>query len=187
MIKISEIVLYITLLVILIIMIMEKNILNTIVFFSVFSLILAFLYFYNKAPDVALAEIAIGSAILPLIFIISISKQKEYVVISKVKDDFINSKDGEFCGYGYDILKEFTKSYKLNLTIVFDEHFELEQSVTGVFKKIVVDLIVEKGIKNDIYILKGRRSSLLLNKLNELIQEYDNIVLLKMLGDEIDE
>ncbi|MBN4062727.1 DUF4040 domain-containing protein [Alkaliphilus transvaalensis] len=183
----SEIILYITILVIVIIIIKEKKILNTIVFFSVFSLILAFLYFYNNAPDVALAEIAIGSAILPLIFIISISKQKEYVVISKVNDDFINSKEGELCGYGYAILKEFTESYKLNLTIIFDNHFEFEQNITGIFKKTAVDLIVEKDIENDVYILKGRRSSLLLNKLDAMIREYDNILLLKLLGDESNE
>jgi putative multicomponent Na+:H+ antiporter subunit B len=43
----------------------EKNF-TIIVLISVFSLVAATLYTINQAPDVAIAEVAIGSAIIPL-------------------------------------------------------------------------------------------------------------------------
>src|SRR6056297_4159354 len=94
-------------------LVLNKN--NTVVaiLFSVSSLFLALLYFFNKAPDVALAEIAVGSAIMPLILIISISKQREYVVITHVKDEFINSLSGE----GRRVLQDFADKNNLELKI----------------------------------------------------------------------
>ena len=54
----------------------SKNNLKAIIFFSTFSLVTASFYYFLKAPDLALAEAAIGSAIIPLIYIIAISKQR---------------------------------------------------------------------------------------------------------------
>ena len=65
------------LIIILIVIIFSKENLKIVIYSSVFSLICAILYFLCNAPDVALAEAAIGSAIVPLIYIISISKHSK--------------------------------------------------------------------------------------------------------------
>ena len=87
------------LIIILIVIIFSKENLKIVIYSSVFSLICAILYFLYSAPDVALAEAAIGSAIVPLIYIISISKHskvdnsyneienKNYTSLSEVEYD----------------------------------------------------------------------------------------------------
>lgn len=65
------------LIIILIVIIFSKENLKIVIYSSVFSLICAILYFLYNAPDVALAEAVIGSAIVPLIYIISISKHSK--------------------------------------------------------------------------------------------------------------
>src|SRR6056297_3276285 len=117
----------ILLIIITVAMVANKN--NTIVaiLFSVSSLFLALLFFLNKAPDVALAEIAVGSAIMPLILIIAISKQREYVVITHVKDD----------------------------------------------------LIIDRSENNETYYLRGKKSSLLISKLENKVKNIENIKIIK--------
>ena len=90
---------HILLIIILVAIILSNENLKIIIYSSVFSLICAILYFLYSAPDVALAEAAIGSAIVPLIYIISISKHskvdnnyneienKNYTSLSEVEYD----------------------------------------------------------------------------------------------------
>lgn len=47
---------------------------------SVFSLFSAGIYAYYRALDVALAEVAVGSAIVPLIFVVATSHQRKFFV-----------------------------------------------------------------------------------------------------------
>ncbi|MBP2027899.1 multicomponent Na+:H+ antiporter subunit B [Acetoanaerobium pronyense] len=65
---------HILLIIILLSIIFNDNNLYLILCSSIFSLICAILYYIYNAPDVALAEAAIGSAIIPVIYIIAISK-----------------------------------------------------------------------------------------------------------------
>lgn len=131
------------LIIIAIVIVTSKNNIKSVVFFSLFSLITAILYYFNKAPDVALAEVAIGSAIMPLIFIVSISRQREFVVINHTEDDFLDRSDGP----GYELLIDFTKHYNLNLKIY---NIELD-SLKGVFRSRNADLIVEKSQSENKY------------------------------------
>src|SRR5210317_459337 len=73
--------------------VLHKNNGTIIILIASFSLVTASLYIINRAPDVAIAEIAIGSAIIPLIYVISISRQREFIVLDKVMDDFIITDD----------------------------------------------------------------------------------------------
>lgn len=158
-----------------IIIITNKDNLRIIIFFSVFSLITASLYFFNNAPDVALAEVAIGSAITPLIFIISISKQKDFIVIKHTKDDFFSqslSKTGE----GYKFLHDFAKHYDLKLNI-YNRNLG---SVVGIFRSRNVDLIIDKSPNTGKYILKGKESSILMNKLEQMALEEPMIEIVKI-------
>lgn len=161
--------LQIILIIITIIIILGKDKIKIVILLSLFSLISASLYYFNNAPDVALAELAIGSAIMPLIFIISISKQNEFIVISHIDDGFLNNNIISK-GRGYEILEEFTKHYGLKLNIYASNFANLK----GIFTKSNVDLIVEKTIDNK-YVFKGKETSILMNKLYQMTEKEENI------------
>lgn len=166
-----------------IIIIKEKNNLNIIIYTSVLSLISVCLYYMYKAPDLALAEIAIGSAIVPLIFIISIAKQNEFIVISYLKDDFlINDKEKEN-GLGYEILEEFCRHYELKLKVY---HMK-DVGISDTFKRRGADLIVEKDLKKNIYLFKGKESSILMSKLQKDTEHIEVIEIIQIGGIEADD
>ncbi|SKC64938.1 Na(+)/H(+) antiporter subunit B [Maledivibacter halophilus] len=168
--------LQIILIIVTITIVKSKNNIRLVVLFSLFSLITAALYYLNKAPDVALAEVAIGCAIIPLIFIISISKQQEFVVINHTNDNFLESE----IGLGYSLLQDFTNHYNLKLSI-----YNIgPDNLKGVFRSRNVDLIVEKSQSDDKYILKGKESTILINKLEQMTKDISNIEIIKVSEDE---
>lgn len=169
-----EILLQIIMIIITIAIIRTENNLNLIILFSGCSLIAASLYFMYKAPDVALAEVSIGSAIIPLIFIVAISKQKEFIVITHLKNDFF--KDHDDVGHGYEILDEFCKYYDLKLKIYCSD----ENQIQGIFRNRNTDLIVDWCPSTHKYIFKGKESSVLMNKLEQITKNMKNIRIIKV-------
>lgn len=152
--------------------ILMKDNLKIIILLSSFSLLSASLYFLNKAPDVALAEVAIGSAIMPLLYILSISKQREFIVISHVEDAYLSS-----TGKGFQLLKQFTEFYKLKLYILPNQE---DTELKGIFRKSNVDLIIEKDDKSDLYFLIGKESSTLMNKLQQMVKDDQHTMVIKV-------
>ncbi|RKX93323.1 MAG: hypothetical protein DRP84_08620 [Spirochaetes bacterium] len=55
-----------------------KDLLNAVIASSVVSLITAILFYLLQAPDVAMAEASIGTALVIVIFIIAIKKTRRY-------------------------------------------------------------------------------------------------------------
>ncbi|MTI70987.1 MAG: DUF4040 domain-containing protein [Firmicutes bacterium] len=163
----------ILLIIFLIFIVISKNNLKLIVFFSASSLVSASIYLFLDSPDLALAEVAIGSAIIPLIFIIAISKQRKFLVINNTTFD---NERIEYCIY--DILKEFTDIYNLKLEIQDSEYVELY----GIFRSKNVDLVIEK--KKDKYILKGKKTSILMNKLEDMTRGKKDIKVVKVIEGE---
>jgi uncharacterized MnhB-related membrane protein len=166
----------ILLIVITLAMVLNKNNMVIAIMFSLSSLFIAILFFFNSAPDVALAEIAVGSAIMPLIIIISISKQREYVVITHIEDDYFVDKEGE----GYKILEKFTDTYNLKLNI---QNRDLDD-ISGIFRERNVDLIIDRAKDGRKYHLKGKKSSLLMNRLERMTKGNDLIKVIKQEEDE---
>ncbi|TVR58425.1 MAG: DUF4040 domain-containing protein [Spirochaetaceae bacterium] len=57
----------------------ETNILRkAVVFLGIFSLVTSFVYLYNNAPDVAIAEAVIGSALVTLLYLTALRRYKVY-------------------------------------------------------------------------------------------------------------
>ncbi|MFU8792734.1 MAG: Na(+)/H(+) antiporter subunit B [Acholeplasmataceae bacterium] len=159
----------------------EKNF-TIIILIAVFSLIAATLYTINQAPDVAIAEVAIGSAIIPLIYVISISRQREFIVLDKSRHGYIDP-DEDLEGVVYDILNEFVKTYDLRLNVVCD----IEGSEQDLTDQLNVDLIIATDPKTEKFILKGKSSSVLLSKLTVLCKDQPKIdVIVFKDGDPID-
>lgn len=162
--------LQVLLIVIAIAIVFHKRNFTIIILIATFGLVAAILYLMNKAPDVAIAEVAIGSAIIPLIYVVSISRQREFIVLDRAQDGFITY--GEtFSGEGYEILDQFVKSYDLSLNLCVDIRGS-EQDLTS---QLNVDLIITKDTTRNLYILKGKSSSVLMSKLRQMVKDKPNI------------
>lgn len=156
--------------------VLHKNNGTIIILIASFSLVTASLYIVNRAPDVAIAEIAIGSAIIPLIYVISISRQREFIVLDKVMDDFIIT-DDKLSGIGYVLLHRLTDFYHLELNITNDSGLcQLDEHMDKVVcEQTNVDLIITKDPDTGHYIFKGNKSSVLMRKLETIVSPFDNI------------
>lgn len=158
--------------------VLQKDLFKSVILYSVFSLICATLYFIYSAPDVALAEVAVGSAFIPVIFIIAISRQKEFVVVSYVFDDFLSKElPGGKAGTGYELLSRFCSIYDLSLVLCPNE----DGKFCGFLKISNVDLFISKS--DDGYVIKGKSSSLLMKRLESMLLQYDDIRV-EMISDE---
>jgi putative multicomponent Na+:H+ antiporter subunit B len=163
-----------------IMMVIEENNLNLIIYSSVFSLIAASLYYRYKSPDLALAEVAIGSAIIPLVFIIAVGKQKSFIVVNNAEADFFRVVKGGSGGRGYMLLEKFCSDHELKLKIYngFRDHR------LGAFEKKNIDLIVEKCPITNKYIFKGQLSSIVLKCLEKVTEDIEDIEVVSIDEDE---
>jgi len=154
----------------------EKNNKRIIIFFSVFSLIAASLYFYNHAPDVALAEIAVGSAFIPLIFLITISKQRTFTVMRRSERQFIYQ----------DLLVEFCKNENLKLKLIDSEEvFDDEaKSIHGAFRRQDIDVIIVYNSKKKRYDMTCKKSNVMIDKFETLAQKYHGIRIVRLIDEE---
>jgi uncharacterized MnhB-related membrane protein len=59
--------------------VLTRNPVRQMIVFSFFGLTLSLLFLVLQAPDVALSEIAVGSAALPLILLVTASKIREHL------------------------------------------------------------------------------------------------------------
>lgn len=156
--------------------VLHRNNGTIIILITSFGLVTASLYLINGAPDVAIAEIAIGSAIIPLIYVISISRQREFIVLDKTMDDFIITND-YLSGIGYVILHQLTNFYHLELNITNDSGLcKLDEYMDKVVcENTNVDMIVSKDEKSGEYIFKGKKSNVLMRKLEQIVEPYENV------------
>jgi putative multicomponent Na+:H+ antiporter subunit B len=147
----------------------EKNF-TIIILISAFSLVAATLYTINKAPDVAIAEVAIGSAIIPLIYVISISRQREFIILDKIHTGFI-APDEKLEGIVYEVLEEFVRINDLRLNVCCD----IEGDEIDLTNELNVDLIVTLDPVTKKFIIKGKISNVLVEKLARMVKKYEMI------------
>lgn len=112
-----EIVLIICLQIILIFMtlmvIFEKNLLKAIIYMAIYSSVISVIYYFLKAPDVALAEISIGGGISTLILIKGVEKSDKFIIKCSDRKSIEHMKKiEEFCDYmGYKVHYDFNDTY----------------------------------------------------------------------------
>ena len=102
-------ILQVLLIIIAISIVFHKENFTIIILIASFGLIAATLYALNQAPDVAIAEVAIGSAIIPLIYVISISRQREFIILDRVNHDRFELDEMNI--EVYQILQSFVDTY----------------------------------------------------------------------------
>lgn len=171
-----ESILNIFLIIIAIAIVRENNNLKLVLYMCVFSLICASLYYMYKAPDVALAEAAIGSAIIPLIYIVAIARQNEFIVINQTEDGFLQMDSQNSKGEGNLILEEFCKNNGFKFILLN----KVDASISGVFRERNVDLIVEKSTETEKYLFKGKKSNILINRLELFVKDKKNIQIVRI-------
>lgn len=168
-------VLFIFVLIMAIAVILTNNNLRLIMYFSVFSFGSAASYFVLKAPDIALAEVAIGCAFVPLIYLITIGKQKIFTVV------FFDGDIGEHGSLDYDtirhfyiVLDKFCLDYGLNLNLI-NRPTRFSSTVHGVFRPGNIDLICIFHPDKDCIEVRGNASNIMLFNLEQRLHENGQI------------
>lgn len=158
-----------------IIIIKTKNNLMLIMYFSIFSFASAAAYFVMKAPDIALAEVAIGSAFVPLIYLIAIGKQKAFTVV------FFDGEVGEHGSLEFEtirrfyiVLDKFCLDYGLNLNLI-NRPTKYNTTVHGVFRPGNIDLICIFHPEKDCIEVRGNASNIMLSNLEQRLNADGHI------------
>ncbi|MDI6453029.1 Na(+)/H(+) antiporter subunit B [Peloplasma aerotolerans] len=154
-------ILQILLIIIALAIVLHKENFTIIILISAFSLVAATLYAINQAPDVAIAEVAIGSAIIPLIYVISISRQREFIVLDRVDHDRHDLDDINEALY--EVMSDFVQTYDLRLNICSD----IKGTDEDLTSELNVDLIISYDETKQSFVLKGKSSSVLMKHLTE--------------------
>ncbi len=141
-----------------------KDNLKAVIIFSVFSMLCAFMYYLYQAPDVAIAELAIGAAIIPLIYVIAISRHRKFIVLNLLKDDFIDEGSR-----GYRVLQDFCTHFGLDIEILTESAGQKRMFL----HPRDIDLVITH--EENHYLFSGRSSSYLFNKLEDLTRDDDVI------------
>ena len=162
-------ILQILLIIIALVIIFHKENFTIIIYISAFGLIAATLYVINQAPDVAIAEVAIGSAIIPLIYVISISRQREFIVLDRVDYDVVNL-DKELADV-YQVLTDFAEEHSLKLNICAG----IKGSERELTRELNIDLIIVYNAEKQCFEFKGKSSSVIMKQLKSITAEKDYI------------
>lgn len=156
----------------------QADLFHVVILYSIFSLLCATLYVIYMAPDVALAEAAIGSAFVPMIFIVAISKQREFIVLSRLEDEFLRpAKDGSRSGRGYVILSSLCRQYGLKLVLCPSE----DEKACRILARSSADIYVYEH--DGEYIMEGKGSSIIMERLSHMLIDHEDISLV-LTGDE---
>jgi ABC-type amino acid transport substrate-binding protein len=95
-----------------------KNLLSAVIVLSAFSLVLSLVFYYLHAPDVAIAEAAIGSGFATVIFLIAIKKRGVLIILTYPHSRFFYYDDkGRPAGFDYDILSLFARKLGIELEV----------------------------------------------------------------------
>lgn len=95
-----------------------KNLLSAVIVLSAFSLVLSLIFYYLHAPDVAIAEAAIGSGFATVIFLIAIKKRGVLTMLTYPHSRFFYYDDkGRPAGFDYDILSLFARKLGIELEL----------------------------------------------------------------------
>jgi ABC-type amino acid transport substrate-binding protein len=95
-----------------------KNLLSAVIVLGAFSLVLSLVFYYLHAPDVAIAEAAIGSGFATVIFLIAIKKRGVLIMLTYPHSRFFYYDDkGQPTGFDYDILLLFARKLSIELEV----------------------------------------------------------------------
>ncbi len=145
-----------------------------IAYFATFSLTAACLYFINHAPDIALAEIAVGCAFIPLIFTIAVTRLNSFIVIF-----FHNENEQAYCDpdvmLEFMVLAErFCAENGLKLKIL-TKPIAYMPDIRGVFRPGNIDVIADYQSQKGILKLVGNRRNVFIPRFAVVFRNRKNM------------
>lgn len=127
-----------------------------IAYFAAFSFTSACLYFVNQAPDISLAEIAVGCAFIPLIFTIAISRQNTFIVLFFHQANEQAYCDPEVLVEFMAVAEEFCEKNGLKLKIL-TKPVAYVPDLRDIFRPGNIDVIADYQFQTGILKLVGNR------------------------------
>lgn len=159
---------------------------HLILYASLFSFAAACLYFVNAAPDLALAEIAIGCAFIPLIFTIAIMRQNTFTVVFFSQEGADAYCDPDILIEFMSIAEVFCAKHQLKLKLVTHPS-SYEPSVKGIFRLGNTDLIANYFEQTGILTVWGNMRNQLIPELHYAFETHPRIRFEEMGGDWVEE
>jgi uncharacterized MnhB-related membrane protein len=160
--------LFIIILVLALFIVLSDNLRHSVIYLSAFSLAMALAYLHFNAPDVALAEAAIGVGLSTVMYLVALKKVRVYDIC------YVNEA-GEFDDkyifeFRHDVirpLEEFLEqTEEIEPQVTFTDH-----SIEKVIKEDNHDFIIQQqGSKTYLY---GQKSDVLFQ---EIVDEIDEII-----------
>lgn len=111
-----------------------RDLLSAVIVLAAFSLVLSLVFYYLHAPDVAIAEAAVGSGFATVVFIIAIKKRGALIMLTYPHSRFFYYDDrGRPAGFDYDILSLFARKLGIELEVRCVEDWQelIPQLVSG--------------------------------------------------------
>ncbi len=155
-------------------MIREENNTNLIILFFLFSFDAACLYLINSAPDIALAEIAVGCAFIPLVFIITIMRQNIFTVAFFAGEETQSYCDPEVLIRFLALLEEFCELYELKPRLI-THPISFKPAVEGVFRPGNIDMLADYDEGSGILHLIGNGRNLMIPQLQTIMGRDERI------------
>lgn len=92
--QVFQIVLFLFLIVCAISVSFSRNLLNSIIIFMSYSLIMSIIWILLESPDLAITEAAVGAGITSILFFVTLKKIHAIVAIDEDKEDVVEKKEG---------------------------------------------------------------------------------------------
>lgn len=162
-----------------------ENNFRLILYFAAFSLTAAGLYMLLHAPDIALAEIAVGCAFVPLIYTIAVMKQTTLNVVVKCADP-----DQAACYMDPDRLDEFMGEvgrfcdlYGLEAKLVGGLEGRVT-TVAGIFRPNSPDLLIDYDPARNIIRVEGNENNCMIESLERWMNQTPGVEFIGITEDE---
>jgi len=157
-----------------VLMVREENNTHLIILFFLFSFACACLYLLHSAPDIALAEVAVGCAFIPLAFIITIMRQNAFTVAFFTEEQTQSYCDPEVLIRFMALLEEFCDLYGLKPRLITGPMAE-RPSVSGIFRAGSIDVLADYDAVTGILYLSGNSRNVMIPQLERILGRDERI------------
>lgn len=155
-------------------MIRENNNTTLIILFFLFSFDSACIYLISSAPDIALAEIAIGCAFIPLVFIITIMRQNTFTVAFYAGDETQSYCDPDVLIRFMALMEEFCDLYELKPRLI-THPIRFKPAMEGVFRPGNIDILADYDETSGILSLMGNGRNVMIPQLQRILGKDEQI------------
>lgn len=162
------------LLILTLLMIREEDHTTLIILFFLFSFVSACLYLISSAPDIALAEIAVGCAFIPLVYIITIMRQNTFTVAFFEEEGMQSYCDPEVLVRFMALLEEFCGLYELKPRLI-THPISFKPAMEGVFRPGNIDILADYDEATGILNLMGNGRNVMIPQLESILGRDERI------------